>query len=180
MSLLYGFNVVIKSKNILFHTGTCWDNNQYQRIFCEILDDEILYSNNVKYNLCFDSSCVVYLVENFQSFRSPKVKVNSKHSKINSAKFVFKPWFPKINSAKLSPNVDSRKFLPRNSQFWGLRFAKISFLKVFEMKWIISSFSNNYYVMFSNFNPNLGGLFRGSFWGGRRVKLPPPPLPLLV
>ena len=24
-------------------------------------------------------------------------------------------------------------------------------------------------------NPNLGGLFRGSFWGGRGVKLPPPP-----
>ena len=59
------------------------------------------------------------------------------------------------------------------------------FLQIFQSEdsEAISDFSNSLMYMYvvlvyphcGSFNPNLGGLFRGSFWGaGGGVKLPPP------
>ena len=40
-----------------------------------------------------------------------------------------------------------------------------------QMQWVMQSYYNNWNHVF---NPNLGGLFRDSFWGGGGVKLPHP------
>ena len=73
------------------------------------------------------------------------------------------------NSKTPKPHVLVLKLTNKLDLRMGKKVIALSNLSIYcTWKNIKSSYNSN------KFNPNLDGIFRGSFWGGGRVKLPPP------